>query len=81
MNRHAEHGIDNVSQEQTQDAAVREEAYRRMNELLAELEMQRHESFFGRMSRSKSFWYGVVGTIFFAFMGAMLYWVYLDITG
>ena len=64
-----------------QKSISREEAYRRINEMIAELEYRHQESVLGRLSRNKSFWYGVFGTIFFVFMGALLYWVYLDITG
>ena len=80
MNKQEEQVIDETSPDGGQNVAAREEAYRRMQELLAELEMQHQESFLGRLARSKSFWYGVFGTIFFAFMSALLYWVYLDLT-
>ena len=70
--------MENAQQEQ--EARSKEEAIRRMTELIAELELRHQESYLGRLSRNKTFWYGVFGTIFFLFMGALLYWVYLDLT-
>ena len=46
--------MENAQQEQ--EARSKEEAIRRMTELIAELELRHQVSYLGRLSRNKTFW-------------------------
>lgn len=51
----------------------------RKQELLAQLEEENRETAFGRLCRSKNFWYAIFGAIFVGIMLAMIAWAARDL--
>lgn len=51
----------------------------RKQELFERLEEEGRESFFGQLTRSKTFWYAVFGILFLVIMGRILYWTGKDL--
>lgn len=62
-----------------EETARRAEYEQRKQELLAQLE--KPESRFSQLARSKSFWYAVFGVMFFIIMSFIISWASRDIYG
>ena len=67
-------------QDPQQAAAEEQQKVRdiKRQEVLNRLELESQEGRFSRLARSKSFWYGVFGTIFFFTMIALIAWAARD---